>query len=227
VGSLIAAALARAHGFLLEPAVTPEAPAPVPLETWKPVHVVVTGLSRGSGATTVAAGLAHALCVPGLRSSHLVTIGAPSSGAPPQPPGIVRWELPVALQDAREIAEYSTTLARVAAGGGQAAVVWDVRADHVHRATEVMQTSDAIVCVAEGSAEPSLCTLVCDMLAERYGRVLLVANRVGDAESWSGCCAAAIPDARLAALLLARGRKPGGALGESLARLASLLEEPS
>jgi hypothetical protein len=231
MGSLIAAALARAQDFLLEPAVTTKAPLPAPatvsLETCEPVHVVVTGLSRGSGATTVAAGLAHALIVPGLRSGHLISIGDHASAASPRPPGVVRWELPAALRDAREIADYGTTLARLAAGGGQAAVVWDAQADDVHRATGVMEASDTILCVAEGSAEPSLCTLVCDMLGERYGRVLLVANRVADAASWAERCAVAIPDARLAALLLARGRRPGGTLGEALARVAALVDARS
>jgi len=181
-------------------------------------------LSRGSGATTVAAGLAHALIVPGSRSAHLIAIGRGSAAAAPTPPGVVRWELPAALDDAREIADYGATLARLAAGGGQAAVVWDAQAEQVNRAAGVMKACDAIICVAEGSAEPSLCALVCDMLGERYGRVLLVANRVGDVDPWTGRCPVAIPEARLAAFLLARGRKPSGALGESLAQLATLVE---
>jgi hypothetical protein len=229
MGSLIAAALARAQGFLLEPAPTVEAAsdalAPAPLASCGPVNVVVTGLSRGSGATTVAAGLAHALVVPGARSAHLVSLRAEPGAARRAPPSVAGWELPPALRDAEEIADYGATLARLAAGGAEAAVVWDVRADDVARAARVMEVCDAIVCVAAGSAEPALCALVGDMLAERYGRVVLVANRVGDEEAWSGRCAAAVPDSRLAAILIARGRPPGGAVGAAMSHVAALVEE--
>jgi hypothetical protein len=55
--------------------------------------------------------------------------------------------------------------------------------------------------------------------------VILVANRVGDDEAWSGRCALAVPDSRLAALLLARGRTPGGPFGAAMARVAAVVEE--
>jgi hypothetical protein len=228
MGSLIAAALARAQGFLLEPAAAaepaPGAVAPAPLVSCGPVDVVVTGLSRGSGATTIAAGLAQALVVPGGRSAHLVSLRAEPGGARRAPPGVVAWELPPALRDAEEIADYGATLGRLAAGGGEAALVWDVRADDVARSARVMQDCDGIVCVAAGSAEPPLCTLVCDMLAERYGRVVLVANRVGDEDAWSRHAAVAVPDSRLAAILIARGRTPGGAVGAAMSHIAALVE---
>ena len=229
MGSLIAAALARAQGFLLEPAAAvepaPTAIAPAPLASCGPVDVVVTGLSRRSGATTVAAGLAQALAVPGGRSAHLVSLRAEPGGARRAPPGVAAWELPPALRDAEEVADYGATLGRLAAGGGEAAVVWDVRADDVARAARLMEDCDAVVCVAAGSAEPALCTLVCEMLAERYGRVVLVANRVDDEGAWSRRAAVAVPDSRLAAILIARGRTPGGAVGASMSRLAALVEE--
>jgi hypothetical protein len=229
MGSLIAAALARAQGFLLEPAVTVEPASPaaaqVPLATCRRVQVVVTGLSRGSGATTVATGLAQALVVPGARTAHLVSLRTENGAARRAMHALVTWELPPALEDPAEIADYGATLVRLAAGGAEAAIVWDVRADDVARAARLMEECDAVVCVAEASAEPSLCALVCDMLAERYGRVLLVANRVHDDESWSGCCAVAVPDSRLGVLLLGRGRMPGGALGGAISRLAVLVQE--
>jgi hypothetical protein len=228
MGSLIAAALARAQGFLLEPAVVepPSAPAAsLPLETAPSVNVVVTGLSRGSGATTVACALARALVVPGARSSHLIALGPGPGEGPRGQTGVAVWELPPALQNPDEIADYGATLGRLAAGGGSAAVVWDVRADDVARAARVMEDSGTLVCVADGSAEPTLSSLVCDMLAERYGRVLLIANRVRDEEAWTGRCPICIPDSRLAALLIARGRVPGGAVAEGVARVAAFVEE--
>jgi hypothetical protein len=83
----------------------------------------------------------------------------------------------------------------------------------------------ATVCVAAGSAEPALCALVCDMLAERHGRVVPIANRVGDGKAWSGCCAVAIPESRLAAIRIARGWSAGGAFGAAMSHIAALVEE--
>src|SRR3954447_24835335 len=199
MGSLLAAVLARAEGFLVEPAT----PAAGRLETVppaaSPIQVAVTGLSRGSGATTIAAGLAHALVVPDERSGHLISLT--QGAAPPRRlPGVAAWDLPPALTDPREIAEYGATLGRVAAGGGAVAVVWDVRADDATRAARVLEECDALVCVAEGAAEPALSRVVCDMIGERLGRIVLVANRVRDDERWTGRCTVAIPESRLAAL---------------------------
>jgi hypothetical protein len=224
MGSLIAAVLARAQAFLLEPE-TAAPPAPVarlPLASREPLEIVVTGLSRQSGASTVARGLARALIAPG-RSAHLISLRPQPRDR--LPAGVGGWELPPALCDADEIADYGATLARLAAGGGCAAVVWDVGADDVASAARVMERSDAVVCVADGSAEPALCGLVCEMLGERCRRVLLVANRVRDEDAWSGRCAVGVPESRLAALLIARGRAPGGAVAAALARLAALLDE--
>jgi hypothetical protein len=228
MGSLIAAALARAQGFLLEPAVAEAPPLPAavaPLETTPSLSVVVTGLSRGSGATTIACALAGALVVPGARPAHLIALGPGSGEGPRGLPGVSVWELPPALQAPDEIADYGATLGRLAAGGGSAAVVWDVRADDVARATRVIEDAGTLVCVADGDAEPTLGSLVSDMLAERYGRVLLLANRVRDEEPWAGQCSIWVPDSRLAALLIARGRAPGGAVGEAIGRAAALVEE--
>jgi hypothetical protein len=228
MGSLIAAALARAQGFLLEPAGAEAAPAPpamAPLGTAPAVSVVVTGLSRGSGATTVACALAGALVVPGTRPAHLISLGPGPGERPRAQPGVSVWELPPALNAPEEVADYGATLGRLASGGGSAAVVWDVRADAVARAARVIEDAAALVCVADGNAEPTLSSLVRDMLAERYGRVLLVANRIRDHEAWAGHCAAGIPDSRLAALLIGRGRTPGGAVGEAVVRAAALVEE--
>jgi hypothetical protein len=226
--SLITAALSRAQAFLLEPSLAterPPGPAVAPARTCQDVQVVVTATSRGSGATTVARALAQALGVPGLRASHLVLLRPDPVGGRP-PAGVAAWEVPPALDDPDEIAEYGSTLARLARGSGSAAVVWDVRADDVPRAARAIEACDAVVCVAGGSAEPALCSLVGDMLAERYGtRVVLVANRVRDDDGWTGHCAVAVPDSRLAAMVIGRGRAPGGPVGDALARIAELVGE--
>jgi hypothetical protein len=227
VGSLLAAALARAQGFLLEP---PKEAAPAPavplgLVGAEPVQVAVTGLSRGSGASTVAAGLALALFAPGARPAHLVSLAPAGDGPRGNLGPVVRWELPPALENAEELADYGATLARLAGARGIAAVVWDIPSDELGRAAGVVEACGSLVCVAEASAEPVLCALVRDMLAERHGRVELIANRVREPEAWMGHCAVTVPESRLAAALIARGRAPGGAVGEALGRLAALVEE--
>jgi hypothetical protein len=220
MGSLFATALARAQGFLVEPA---PVSAIAQSSRGGAVQVVVTAMSRGSGATTIARALAQALWRPGVRSAHLISLRPEPHRAPT---GVSAWELPPALRDPTEIADYGNTLARLAGGGGEAALVWDVCADDVERAARAIERCDAVVCVAEGGAEPALCTLVCDMLAERYEcRVLLVPNRAGDEEDWAGRDALCVPDSRFAALLVARGRAPTGAFGEAIARIAARVEE--
>jgi hypothetical protein len=231
MGSLLTAALERAQAFLLEPPVVP-GPRPAPdaagARACRDVQVVVTATSRGSGATTVARALAQALVVPGAREGHLVSLRPAPAGAR-APGGVSAWEVPPALDDPSEIAQYGGTLTRLARGArGAAAVVWDVQADDVPRAEGAIAAADAVVCVAAGSAEPALCALVGDMLAERYRvRVLIVANRVRDQDEWSGRCAAALPESRLGALRVGRSRPPGGVLGTAVGRLATLLEESS
>ena len=232
MGSLLTAALARAQGFLLEPAERPPAvnaaaaPAvPLQLVTATPLQTAVTGLSRGAGASTVAAGLALALFAPGVRPAHLISL-APGDGAPRRNLGpVVRWELPPALRDADELADYGATLARLAGARGGAAVVWDVPADELRRAAGVVGGCDALVCVADGAAEPVLCGLVRDMLARRHGRVVLAANRVREPDPWAGHCAVAIAESRLGTVLIGRGRLPGGGVGEAFGRLAALVAE--
>lgn len=227
MGSFLAAALERAQAFLLEPPFAADA-VPAPVAPARPVcrdhQVVVTATSRRSGATTIARALAQALAVPADRAGHLVSLRPPSAVSR-APAGVSAWEIPPALDDPSEIAEYGGTLARLARGAGAAAVVWDAQAEDLPRAAGALAACDAVVCVADGSAEPSLCALVGDMLGERYGvRVLLAANRVRDPDEWSGRCAVAVPDSRLAAVRIARGRPPGGAVGAAIAELATLLE---
>jgi hypothetical protein len=81
-----------------------------------------------------------------------------------------------------------------------------------------------VVAVAPGDGEPALAELVAGMLADRFGRVLLVANRVGDPVCWSGRAAACVPVSRVGAMLAGRGRRPAGAFGAALRELAGLVE---
>jgi uncharacterized protein (DUF3820 family) len=230
VGSLFAAALARAQGFLLAPAAeTSAAPAGEftlhPSAVARPLRVAVIGLTRRSGATLVACGLAHALAVAGVRESHLLTLAGEGPDRAARAAAVTRWELPPALREPAEVAEYGETVGRLA--GGPAALVWDFSAADSGLAGAAIRASDCAVAVASGSAEPALAALVCSMLAERVGDVLLVANRVLDPDRWRGRCLAALPESRLGAFTAARGRMPGGELGLALRRLAAAVEESS
>ena len=79
---------------------------------------------------------------------------------------------------------------------------------------------DVIVLVAPGDGEPALAAVAAGLLSTRLGPVVVVANRVRDRESWSDRAAVCLPDSRLAALLIARGRLPPGELGTALLTLA-------
>lgn len=225
MGSLLAAALARAQGFVVTPATAAPPGGPgqglhaVPAPTAS-VRVAVVGLSRGSGATTVSLGLARALLVPSVRTAHLLSFAAlPERTAGD---GVKRWEVPAAIRQPREVAEYGATVERLA--GPPAALVWDVAVGESERGVAAIGACDCVVAVAQGSAEPALAGLVCTLLGERYGRVVLIANRVRDPDAWSGRCAVALPDSRLGALLAARGRMPGGGLGAALRQVALSVE---
>jgi hypothetical protein len=77
-----------------------------------------------------------------------------------------------------------------------------------------------VVAVADARREPALAALVRDAMARRHGRVVLVANRVRDVEAWTGPGAVCLPESRLGARLVDRGRWPPGALGASFEALA-------
>jgi hypothetical protein len=225
IGSLLAAALARAQNFV----VTPPAAAP-PLGPGQGLHAVpapaasvrvaVVGLSRGSGATTVSLGLARALLVPAVRTAHLLSFAALPERSAGE--GVTHWEVPAALREPREVAEYGATVERLA--GPPAALVWDVAVGESERGVAAIGACDCVVAVAAASAEPALAGLVCTLLGERYGRVVLIANRVRYPEAWSGRCAVALPESRIGALLAVRGRMPGGGFGAALRQVAGAVE---
>lgn len=233
MGALRSAATALVHGLLLEPA---EAPARLPARersvaaapppTASSVEVVVLGLSAGCGVSTVARGIARALAVARRRPAHVVALAAAGSAPRPLPRGAFEggslWEIPATLSDPEEVAEYGEMVRRLA---GPAAVVWDVPSSEAARAALAFTAADVVLAVAAGDGEPALAELVAGMLAERFGRVPVVANRVGDAARWSGRAAACIPSSRIGAMLASRGRRAGGAFETALADLAGLVEE--
>jgi hypothetical protein len=224
--SVLAAAIARAQSFLLEPPSEVAQPAHEALPAAAHadgVQTAVLGLSRGCGASTVAQGLVAALAASRGDEAQLIVAAPPGGRVSAAPPaGGRRWEVPYALNDPAETAEYGAMAARLAGGASPrgGAVVWDVGCDGAGRSAHVVRSVDVVVAVAAGDAEPALAGLVCQVLAERNERVMLVANRVRDPERWSRWANVCLPEARLGSLLLARGRRPGGPLWTALERLS-------
>jgi hypothetical protein len=172
LGSLLAAALTRAHDFLLEPAV--EAQPRVGGEGAGSGHTVqawVVGTCAGCGVSTVAAGL----------RLMLSSLDRPAAQV--------------------------TDVAWSAAG---------------HEA--LTACAGTVVLVTPGDGLPPVASLVASLLKERVHHLVLVANRVGDENAWTGHAEVCVPDSRFGAALVARGRRPPGALGLALAKLASLVE---
>jgi hypothetical protein len=77
-----------------------------------------------------------------------------------------------------------------------------------------------LVAVAGRSGLPVLAHLVSERLAQRHGRVVLVANRPEDPGEWSRAGVICVPHSRLAVALLSRGRRTRGVFGASLRDVA-------
>jgi hypothetical protein len=191
--SCLSATLERVQDFLLEPPARVEKdPAAVPVSPPPArVEAVVLGLRSGSGASTIARGVAATLAVADARPVHLVVAGASAQGA--------------------------------VLGGEHAAVVWDVSPSEVERAAAAAARAGVVLAVAPANLEPALAEVVTGMLAERFGRVVLVANGVSDPAPWSGRAAVCVPSSRWGAVLAGRGRRPQGAFGTALDDLAALV----
>jgi len=130
--------------------------------------------------------------------------------------------LALALRRTRPVALAPAGRDEVAAGPGTAVV-------RAADATDVRGRGDrgrgrVLVAVADGRREPAVAALVADVLRRRHGQVVLVANRVRDGHAWRDQGAVCIPDSRLGALLVARGRRPPGAMGAAFDSLAARIE---
>jgi hypothetical protein len=106
-----------------------------------------------------------------------------------------------------------------------AGLVWDAGSSDVALARGVAHHSDAVVLVAGKASEPALAEITADVLREEFERVVLVANRVTDPSRWNCRADLCILDSWFGATLLRRGRRPPGALGAALARLAAIVRD--
>ena len=191
--SLVREAVARAHGFLFEPA----PPEPAHRRRARPTEVVVLGLSAGCGVTTLARGLALTLEAPGEQPAQMLALGDDSG---------------------HEV---------VPLAGGATALVWDVASGASTAARGVALRADAVVLVAGKGSEPAMAEVTADMLREDFGQMVLIANRVSDASRWNGRADLCVPESWLGAALIGRGRRPPGALGAAMARLAAIVQGSS
>ena len=222
---LLATALERANGYLLEP---PAAAAEPEIEV-RPLeappaalNVLLLGLTRPCGLSTLARGLAAQLAAGGARQGHVISLGATDRGSARARTihgGGRVWDVPSTLHDQCEVAEYGRLVSRLV---GDAAIVWDVPATEVERVGELVPPLAPIL-VAPAQSQPALAELVAETLSERFAGLRVVANRVRSPDHWSGLAALCIPESKVAAMLAIRGRRPGGELGMSIARLATLV----
>jgi hypothetical protein len=111
------------------------------------------------------------------------------------------------------------------AAAGVAALVWDAGSSDVTLARGIAHHSDAVVLVAGKTSEPALAEITADVLREDFDRVVLVANRVTDHSRWNSRADLCIPGSWFGAALLGRGRRPPGAFGAALARLATIVRD--
>lgn len=237
--SLLAAALARAGAWLLEPADAPDvagggAPSAVP----EPPHpggrptIVVTGAARGCGATTIARALAAELA--GRDSSRTAVVaGASARGALP-------LGTPAAARVARLLAAGAGIDARASgrlclvepydhsrlerAARGIAPLVFD--AEPGAAAGGPASLADGVVVVATPAIEPALAALVAESLGRVGPEPLIALTRADDDRltptAWSGRANLVLPESRPAARMALAGRGAAGSFGAEIAALADL-----
>jgi hypothetical protein len=228
----IAAALARAEAWLLEPAEPAVAAAETgPGPTGSRPVVAVFGLALGCGATVVTRALAAEL---GARDggAAAVACAAPAAAIPLASPAASRLARTLAsLPGARAravgrlcLVEGADQLALCDAARYLAPVVID--AGHAVVGGVPAALAHHAVLVASPRVEPALASVAAACLARVGPEPIVVVNRSRGDEGWSGPASVELPDARMGAQLALGGREPRGELGRAIADLADLCEEP-
>jgi hypothetical protein len=226
-GGLLAAAIARAEAWLLDPP-APGVPAPPPAPPPRPV-VAVRGLARGCGASTVARALAATLARDDPAGAAIL-VGGPAGAGP-------RIAAPAALRLARSLSDYGCESVRASGrvclvSDGELApavpaaqscpVVIDVA--HASPPAEGLGAADLAVLVASPAVESALAVAVEASLAGAGHRVEVVTNRVDLREPPSshlgGDPPLVIGESRLAAQLALACREARGPFAGPIAELA-------
>jgi hypothetical protein len=233
-GGMLATALARAEAWLLEPP-APRAPAP-PIEPPRRPVVVVRGLARGGGASTVARALAATLAR-GDPAGAAVVVGGPPGAGP-------RIAAPAAVRAARQLDGLGCQAARatgrvcVLSDGEPLAAVaaaraWPVVVDVAHASppAEGLGHADLAVIVTSPAVEAALAVAVESSLVAAGHRVEVVVNRVDWREPADGEPAGSrasgalgapleIGESRFAAQLALACREARGPFAKPIAELA-------
>ena len=229
-GGFLAAAVARAEGWLLEPADDGLDEAE-PIVRARPV-IAVFGLGEGCGATTVARALGAELAARDPGGACAVSCPSRSGALPLGSAAAARlartftaiqgaWaqasgrlcmvdcgDTGRLVDAARYLAPLVLDAGFMAVGGAPAAV-----ADHV-------------VLVASPRVEPALATVARASLARVGPDPVVVLNRAARPGPFEGAADLLLPDSRMGAQLAHSGREPRGELGRAIDALADRCEEP-
>jgi hypothetical protein len=131
----------------------------------------------------------------------------------------------VALRRLRPVALSGRGDAAAVAAGPGVAVVRDTTAA-VAGAVCHNGPGRVVVAVADARREAAVAALVCDVLARRHERVVLVGNRVRDQDAWRERGAVCVPESRAGVLMVDRGRRPFGPMGAAFDLLAARVLAP-
>ena len=229
----IAAALAAAGAWLLEPAHAVPAQTLTAPAALRPV-VAVFGLARGCGTTVVARALAAELARRDSLGAAAVACESTAAGIP--------LATGAAARLARALAELVGVDTRAVGrlclvGGAEGALVVDCARGTAPLVLDAGATAlggspaalaDEVVVVATPSIEPSLAGVATDCLLQLDREAIVVLNRVLPASAalaeWAERATHALPESRMGAQLALGGREPRGSLGRAIAELADRCE---
>jgi hypothetical protein len=228
---LVAATLARAEAWLLEPA-SPELVRQRPVELRARPVVAVVGLAPGCGASTLARMLAARLAG---RDPSAAAIMAGRDPAPSFSPAgraasrlagqVSSSGLPAEAAGRLCLARTDDLAGLTLAARGLAPLVLDL--PRGRPAAEAASLADIAILVAAGDGEPALAELAARSLAWPGREPLTVVSRATEPSRWAGRAHLVLPESRAGARLAAAGWEPRGALGAAVARLAALCEDSS
>jgi hypothetical protein len=132
--------------------------------------------------------------------------------------------LAIALRRQRPVELTRAEMSGAVAAGPGTAVVRDVDPGEIGSLRQ-HGPGRVLVAVADARHEPQLAALVMEALAKRNERVVLIANRVRDLGAWQKQTALCVPESRLGALLVGRGRRAPGRIGASFDAIAAHVQE--
>jgi len=230
-GGPLAAALAAAGAWLLEPA-QPAAERVVPAPASVRPVIAVFGLACGCGVTVVARALAAELAGRDAFGAAAVHCDAKTSGIPLATHAasrLARVLAEVPRADTRAVGRLclvgqADCGALADTARHVAPLVLDAGAHALGGVPAAL--ADEVVVVGRPAIEPALATVAADCLARLGHEPVVVLNRsAAPVEDWARRAAHVLPDSRMGAQLALGGREPRGELGRAIAELADRFEE--